>query len=412
MSWLNDIKTDLLIITGDGKQFKPNWINATKQKDYNVTEFNFPEVKGTLVDRREAKGGRYNLELYFQGENHLVESRAFETSADDKRYWTFTHPFYGKLFVQPLSLLFDNKKYNTTKVTGVIVETLTDNNPKTDIIPVDKIDEDVEVNNEAVAASFENDVVMESQDINTTSALIKNDFDENSKNIEVDDDNQGYFNKLNTAENALRNVTTTAGQKMREIQNFIEAPARFKQSLDSRLNMLEGNYNSLRLTINGALGNISNNKRRSYEASSVSTLSAIALAASLPFDENDYDTRFKVNDVIARLLNLQRVFIDDLDYLQSGSGGDIVDYIPNAASISGLNNIYNFTLSNLFSIASGAKQERFLELEFDSDIISIAHRLYGLKQDDSTIDELIRNNDIGLNEILIILKGRLIKYYI
>lgn len=46
MSWIDKIKTELIITCGDGKQYKPQWINAVKTKDYNVAEFEFPEVSG------------------------------------------------------------------------------------------------------------------------------------------------------------------------------------------------------------------------------------------------------------------------------------------------------------------------------------------------------------------------------
>ena len=43
----------------------------SKTKDYNVAEFEFPEVSGTLVSRKKPKGSRYDLEIIFQGENNL-----------------------------------------------------------------------------------------------------------------------------------------------------------------------------------------------------------------------------------------------------------------------------------------------------------------------------------------------------
>ena len=88
MSWLDQIKNDLTIVTGDGKRYTPLHINAVKEKEYNTVEFNFPGVSGSLVSRRLPKGRRYALELYFQGEDNTTIADAFETSADDPRPWT------------------------------------------------------------------------------------------------------------------------------------------------------------------------------------------------------------------------------------------------------------------------------------------------------------------------------------
>ena len=32
MSWIDKIKTELIITCGDGKQYKPQWINAVKNQ--------------------------------------------------------------------------------------------------------------------------------------------------------------------------------------------------------------------------------------------------------------------------------------------------------------------------------------------------------------------------------------------
>ncbi len=77
-----------------------------------------------------------------------------------------------------------------------------------------------------------------------------------------------------------------------------------------------------------------------------------------------------------------------------------------------VNNLVNYTVSNLFIIAKNAKQERSEIMTDDSDVITLAHRFYGLRTNDVTIDELISENNLGLNGILNIKKGTKIKYYI
>src|SRR5688500_16182415 len=112
MSWVEKIQRELIITTGDGKEYKPNWLNASKDVEYNVAQFNFPKIPGTLVAGGEPKGAQYSVEFYFQGEDHLDKFTAFEQSAKDKRPWTISHPFYGRLVVKPLALKFDHSKYN------------------------------------------------------------------------------------------------------------------------------------------------------------------------------------------------------------------------------------------------------------------------------------------------------------
>ncbi len=41
MSWLDKIRQDLIITTGDGVTHTPLYINASKQREYNTSEFEY-----------------------------------------------------------------------------------------------------------------------------------------------------------------------------------------------------------------------------------------------------------------------------------------------------------------------------------------------------------------------------------
>ena len=130
MSWLEKVETEMIITTGDGQPYAPDYMNAVKSVEYNVAEFNFPGIAGTFVDRRLPKGRKFNLELYFQGDDHLDVAEAFEASANDSRAWEIEHPFYGLVIVQPTSLQFDNSKQNLSKITGTVIETILEDAPR------------------------------------------------------------------------------------------------------------------------------------------------------------------------------------------------------------------------------------------------------------------------------------------
>ena len=108
MSWVEKIQTDMTIITGDRREFVPQWMNAIKDVGFNTTQFEFPNIRGTLVRRTQPKGNRYDLTIHFLGDDHLDIAGTFEESSKDSRPWTIRHPFYNDIFVQPLGLRFDN----------------------------------------------------------------------------------------------------------------------------------------------------------------------------------------------------------------------------------------------------------------------------------------------------------------
>jgi len=412
MSWIERIEKNFEITCGDGVTYTPQWMKAIKVLPFNTKEFNFPGVAGTLVDRREAQGRKFDLEIFFQGENNLDVADSFEESARDKRFWTISHPLYGSIFVQPSSLSFDNSVHNVTKITGTVTETITITNPKPTIIPEDKIDEDVENLNEVVAVSFANNVKPKSSDITETKATNEKVFAETKQNIEDDIDGQEYFNLFNNAQSAMTNALTDADGAIRSTQNFILAPARFKQSVQSRLSMLDNNFESLRANISGSVTKITKNEKQFFESQASGTLGTMALASSIIFDDNDYKNRPQVVETIDFLLARFARFLTDLDLLQSGTGNNPNDYIPNAQTIIDLNNLFTYTVGNLFRIGLNARQERFYTTTDETNLIELAHRIYGLKNADETIDELIRNNGFGLYQTLSVNKDVIVKYYI
>ncbi len=412
MSWIDKIKTELIITCGDGKQFKPQWINATKTKDYNVAEFEFPEVSGTLVSRKKPKGSRYELEIFFQGENHLDLSQSFEKSADDSRAWILSHPFYDRIIVQPLSLSFDNTKYNVTSIKIPIVETITEDYPKGITVPQDKIVNDTEICNEITSAASAQKLTATKAKVASVNKMKKFLNKVNSAITKFTNklaDSQKYFNAFNTAQSMIDNLVSAPLLAIRATQSAITAPVKFQASVTQRISVLSESLVSLETTMKNSVINLSD--KILYETLGNTLISAMCETLATPF-VGDYGNRNEVIKHIDNLILNYNLYITNLDGLQTDNGGTPTSYIADAQSVQQLSQLLNYTLSNLFNIALNAKQERKIILEYDSNWIILAHRFYGLKADDSTIDELIKNNNAGLNEMLQVRKNRTITYYI
>jgi hypothetical protein len=412
MSWLQKVEKDLVIQTGDGKKFSPEWIKAGRVVEFNTTEFNFPNVAGSLVDRREAKGARFTLDVYFQGTNHLELSDEFVASASDKRFWILTHPFYGKMNVQPNSLAIDNAGDNVTKFTIPIIETITDVNPKTRLIADDKIIEDTGFINVLSSGNFKNAADVKSEDINSMEELSDNIFVNTNSEILDDEDGQNFFNKYNSTLSAINNALEDPSAAISSMIDLIQAPATFNQSVDSRLSILQKNYNLLQTSVDLTATTVNLVSRLIYEVNQNAVLCGMCIASSHPFDDDDYENRNQVSDVISVLLANNSQYFQTLDDIQIGDGSNPNDFVANPNTMLDQNNLVNFTMANLFAIGLDAKQERFLTVENDTDFVNLSHRLYGPKKDDAHINELMRNNKLGLNGILVIRKGTEIKYYI
>lgn len=406
MSWIEKVQTDFIVTTGDGRSYFPEWLNAIKQKDFNVAEFEFPEVSGSLINRRKPKGRKFNIEIYFQGEDHLDLAEEFETSSEDERPWVIQHPLYGQLLVQPLSLTFDNKDHNITKITGVVAETLL-SAPRTKIDSVDAIASQAEITNTSITDAF----VLEmpsyrTQDYNKISDDLTLIYEKGKKSVKETLDAEAYFNLFNDASTLIDDITEEPIAALRAVQAVINAPVFFVDTVRNRINTLIGQFELLRAEIESL---DTRQSKKLYENNAGIMISSIAQSAVVNFD---YQSRNEVFEIIELITDNYDQFIEDLDSLQTTNANSGDSYIPDAYSLSKLSSLVNFVIANLFSISTTTKQERKMYLENESNVVLLTHRFYGLDASDETIQKFMNDNSIGLNEYLLIKQGREIIWFV
>lgn len=138
---------------------------------------------------------------------------------------------------------------------------------------------------------------------------------------------------------------------------------------------------------------------------------AISETVATPIGD-EYQNATDVLDVIDNVISVYNTFVGELNELQTDTNDDIDSYSPDFEVYDAVNYSVHYAVSNLFVIALDAQQERIYYLEKDSNIISIAHELYGLLPDDSTIDNLINQNQFGIDELIQVKAGRKITYYV
>jgi hypothetical protein len=408
MSWIENINTDIVIQTGDGKQYFPLWRPTSKGIEYNVAQFEFINKAGTLVKRGTPKGTRYSFEVIFQGEQYLELAKAFEVSANDSRPWTILHPQFGTMIVQPVSLDFDYSAYNLVLVSGSIIETITETATKITIVPRDKVEFDKGALDMTYALNWENTQGITSIDETFLADTLEDIYNTGEKVAPNTDAASEYYNLFTEANAAILEATTEPLAAMRKIQAVLNYPALFADSVKNRINLLIEQYESLQ----GIIDNLDSQvEKKTFEAFGGAIISSIAQSAVTPLTGN-YANKTDVLAIIDLILESWSGYIEDLDSMQDENGGLEGGFVPDFTSIAGLSSLVNFTVSNLFETALGARQERSILLEDDSNVILLAHRFYGLDADDTIIEEFMNNNNIGLSEILLIRKGRRLIYYV
>jgi hypothetical protein len=408
MSWVERIQNDLVITTGDGQQYRPQWMNAQKAQEFNIAEFEFIDVAGTLVNRSQPKANRYSLEIHFRGEDNLDERDAFQASSADPRAWVISHPFYGQITCQPISLSFDNSLYNLTTVTGTVVETITLSGPVVTANPVDKIAADKDAVDLAIAAAFAVGPAPGTDEITSLTDSTQTAYTQGSAAVKTTEDNEAYFNLFNEATAAIGAATSDPLLAMRATQALLNYPAQFSDNVTTRLNTLQDQFDKLSETLSNY---DTPSLKIGYEGQASAIIGAMTVAASTPATGN-YFNRGQVLIVINQLISVYNNYVIYIDSLQSTNGGSPSSYIPNSLGLQNLSDLVKYTVSVLFTIAQGAKQERSIVLEYDSNALLLTHRFYGLNDTGTNFDIFTDTNNIGINEILQIKKGRVILYYV
>jgi hypothetical protein len=406
MSWVENIENAMTIVTGDGKTYTLLWRGASKGLEWNVAEFEFPEVAGTLVKKSKRKGQRINLELYFVGDDHLDQFEAFNTSLNDTRPCVLNHPHYGSINVQIASLSIDNNAENVTKITGVAIETIVEDNPKESFEPVDQVPLLKEINDEELTLAFTE--TPSSSDVNKMASDNDKNYKQGVKFLTIPEEVENYFNLFNQANSFVNTATESPLRAMRTTIAMINAPAKFTADVEVRTDLLIDQFETLRANLNFITKPSS---KQIYQAHGGAIISALCLAATTPLT-SDYPNSTKVLSILDKIVDTYTQFIEDLDFLQSVDGGKVNAFIPHAPSIIALNYLYNISLEGLFKIALSSKKERSIILEKDSNVILLTKRLYGLDQFDANMNELINNNGWGLIHMLGIKKGTKVIYYV
>jgi hypothetical protein len=400
MNWLQRLSsTELEIITGDGKSFKPLWKNARKNVKYNAEGFDFIDINGTYVERKKQSGNQFPIEIYFHGEDCIEEATRFEYSARDPRPWTIKHPFYDALLVQPLNLEFDNTSYNTSKITGVLWETINWKYPQEKLnvkIAVLQIKSDLDLRTEDV---FANKMTVENPD--TTEALgVSVDILDKNYEILTDilEDIEVLKDLVRKASGAVQGILDDTAYYMRQMINLVNWPFLIEQTINFKIQKVIESFNQLKDLF---IDDEENEEKYVLFESLSTTLVSEACQISTAPGDSDYNTRQEVLNTIDSLADFWASIV---------STYDDISFEPDADMYFQTDNLVNNTLANLYEIAFNAKQERSIFLEKDDNIINLAHRFFG--PGDDKLDAFVDQNNISLNEMTQVSKGRNIIWFV
>ena len=400
MTWEEKLNVQFKITTGDNENFYPLWRGAEKEREFNTSSFEFINVYGTLVDRKKPQGAKINLIFSFDGADHIEMSDRFETACEDPRQWTITHPIYGTIKGQPLSIKRDDSSLNITEITVPFMESISPDYPFSNF---SKKDNTMDQHKKAqYAFSVVADIQYEPADISKQTDFIQNSAQE-LYSLQNDNTYSDFQNALNEGLKAIDNLLDGPLNAIQTVQNFLDLPATYIRAIEGRVAAYENIYWRLKESIETLAD------KKYYESMAGTILSLISVVLITPIT-GDYVLISDVQGWLNRLSNLHNDYLRTLDSFSV----DIYDvnnaYSPNAEAQTELSTLMIMTYADLYQYAFGAKKEYIVVLTKDTNVILLTHRYIGLDANDENIDTFVKTNNIKFNELFSLKKGREIKY--
>ncbi len=393
MSWDDKIKDMFYIRTGDGKiyatqgavDYKMHFRGAVKNLTFNTEGFDFVGVEGTYVAREQAQGTQYPIEIYFEGENHIEISKEFEISSRNKNAWVLGHPIFGQITCQPLSLEFDSTALNITKITGTLWESTEVKYPEYTINEKNQIELKRVAMTTAAFFFTATDVTETTQkSAFSLSDLIDINY---SKLPATNEQAVELKNKIREVSSAIEEILLVPGRYMESLYSLLTFVIEVEDNIVFKIKKLSSIFDGLK----------SINDVSIFEP----TASAILTVATELAMNTNYEKRSDVADTAAEIENIH----DSMnDYYEDNN------IIPNYEMALAMDFMTNVTIGNLYKVGMSAKQERVMILEKDSNPILLSHRFYGFSDD--SLDKFIEENNISMNEMFIVKKGRRLIWYV
>lgn len=402
MNWEDRINIPFKIETGDGQVFLPLWKGGEKEREFNTSTFEFINVYGTLVDRKQPMGAKYPLVFWFQGSDNILQADAFETACEDTRQWTVTHPFYGVIKGHPLSIRRDDSSLNITEITIPFWESISPDYPFSNFSRKDNTRDLHEKAKYSFSQSATDTVEYTPIDVAAQKELCI----VIGSELESLQDNNTYAdfqNSLNTALKAIDNLMEDPLNAIQTVQNFLDLPSLYEQAIKGRV----ATYESIYWRLKESLETLTDKKY--YESIAGTVLSLISVTIINPLG-GDYILIFDVEEMFNRLSVVYLDYLETLDLISDSNYSVGVSFSPDATAQNDLTNIINYSLANLQSLTFGTKIERSVVLTKDSNIILLVHKYLGLDDLDENLDIFKKTNNITFNENFILKKGREIKY--
>jgi prophage DNA circulation protein len=421
MGYKERLKTEITLTSPDGNIFTALWRGNERSQTKKVGVFNYPGVNGSGIQDLGTTSKTYPLTLFFEGDDHDINSNEFMEALSEKGTWVVVHPVHGELTLQPLSFTPQDQPITSGNITQVDTEWIEPLIEDAFFATIQILSEILALINKQNEASAEQYNQYSLQDTAAEKASIKNSinkivsaFELNIETIsnnvaEVKSSIDSIKRDINVVlEEPVLDLLSLAGQ----IQQLIQLPVTASQDLLSTLTAYENIISQISIELvpeNSTTEEL--DRAMNQELALTAALGAFAVASS----RGALLSRAEAIEVINKNLTVFDTITTTLDNGQETFQNNFIDkqYFSQSLSYTIASQLIGKTVAYLLRKLFDLKIEKTFILKRQRNPVMVTIEEYGgLGENDSNLDLFIDSNKLEDNELLIMPKGKELKVYV
>jgi hypothetical protein len=428
-NWRDRLAKHCELTSPSGQTFKPAWRKDPRSYTKKLGIFEFPGIKGALVQDLEVSASKYNFSLFFTGKDCDLDAQAFYGACREKGGWTIIHPVYGELSRMYLVSLTETvdpveaggmAAFETEWIEALDPETLKSPNELLNEIKdlADKL-------NNSAAMQFAEKVKQNS--LKAVNA-IKKATDAYSKLVDaalsplftlIDAMDIAVTGIRKGIQDVMLKTKFTALSLAGQIQALAQVPAKTKipgpraaQTIhDAYIDLIERSSKSAKDFVTNRFDDLEAERNR--VATSELGLLAAGTGMALGVGGAEMSTREAAIRAVDNVNLGFNVILNTIDGLQAEGVPIDKQFLAQNLSYDLFLRLFSTLNQYLLSVVPSLKVERTLILQRPMTPIEIVLQEYGgLGPNDELLDTFIETNNLKGDDILMLDRGRTVKVYV
>ncbi len=424
-SWEYRVRKNITLTSPTGQEFNAKWKGDPREFKKKLGVFEYPRVRGGLVQDLDFETTKYTFNIFFDGRDHDKEANQFFNACKERGQWEIIHPVHGGMALQLSSVSEDVQPVSSGGVTRFTTKWIESLDAKFVAAPAEtaaQLTNKTEELNISAAQQFANNVSQAAeagtQAIAKTTEFI----------VEVSNKTTGplfqsldALNSIVTAtqrgiQDTITQATIIVKSLSGQVQNLLQTPAYGIPRADEKVKSFAETVSALSSQLPQDSFPISvdpqnmKNKVATLELALVALVGSFAQTVRL----SDLETREQAISLAEAIQDGYKDIVDNLDGSQEAFNNYPADvqYTSQLESFSDATSLVNLAVRHLISISPDLQIERRFVLESPRSPIQIVLDEYGtLGENDRLLDIFIDTNQLKGDDILMLDRGREVVVY-